>query len=320
MSRVYEGIGAEEVLAAAKKVLRLAGYSVFPKPQGFMAVPPADPRQWKFWTVSVAAEAEGVLVRPILREHYGGPTYDPRGSAYSIFFDRLDYLLKRRPTWVTCAQAAATWPASTPDAGAEVHCFRRVLDKRKASLGVFIKFIFIIEEPDPDAPLPPSEPSDAEWLALTTRRFQGVAAARLTAAAREALGRLYRRVAFRDLPDGLVAARRATRFRFFIFYDSYEAVTHYWEFRVREADGDSLASVYWTSGSKGQSAAGFGGVGSYAEWVRHPGWPNWSKWSPDVEPYRLFWMCVDSVLASLPTCEGAEREGGTVGVAVRGEG
>ncbi len=314
-SRVYEGIAVDEVLGAAKKVLRLAGYSVFPNPQGFVAVPPRvtlypyfwpfGPAPWTFWTVGVAPGAEGVVVHADLRRHYGGPPYDPQGPAYSVVFDRLDYLLKRRATWTTCAEVAEGRfrPGWTPDASAVVHCFRRVPDERKPP---GVRWLFdVVAEPDPDAPLPPAEPSEAEWLALTTRRYEGLAAGRVIDAAREALGRLHQDFAFRDLPDGLVAARRSTRVRYYLLVYTYEAVTHYWEVRVREADGAALASVYWTWGSKGESTVGVPGGGGGAEWDRLPGRPNWSKWAPDMAPYRHFWDCVDSVLASLPSCPAA---------------
>lgn len=305
-SREYAGVSAEKATNAARKVLRLSGYSVFPTSGGLIAAlepyafapdlpPPA------FWTVRVETRQQGTLVEADLRTHYGGTAYIREAPSYLLFFERLDYLLKVRSKWTTCAEATARWPGKTAETGVRALCFRT------KSSGFWGR---VLVEPDPDKLLPRTTPTPAEWLTLTTRRYADIIPDQVLDAAKKALTRSQPAFEYRDIPGGFVA--RVTKYRMYYLViaagDSYD--THFWEVRARRVPGGSLVSVYVTTETDSSGAVG-AGIGATVGGSSHkmPGLPSRPLGGSGV--YGLFWARLENTLgltSHWPTCEEAREK------------
>jgi hypothetical protein len=294
-SREYAGVSAEEATDAARKVLRLSGYPVFPTPDGAIAA--LDSTEFRepvgFWRITVTVRQNHVVIDADLRTHYGGKVFEPSAPVYRLFFERVEYLLKLRPEWVTCAEAAKKW------GGVRALCF----PTKGSSLGVRKD---VIVEPDPDKRLPHTMPTPAQWLALTTRHYPGITPDQVLAAGKEALSRSKSEFEYRDFPGGFVA--RVTRYRmFFIVFAMGDAyVTHFWELRAREEAGGTLTSIYLTTESHSSGATAIGA----ADVDEMPGFPVQAGAGAGV--YDLFWARLENTLglsSHWPTCKEARKKG-----------
>lgn len=134
-SRVFPGESRERVLKAAETVLRVSDPSDFEfryTLTGFIGLrryiiyavlAAANGREkWEFMTeiepsglrASVSVSEEGVSSGGYSQNRYEGAMASI--PLYRLFWSRVEYMLSKRPDWVTCDQAAAELAASNTNA------------------------------------------------------------------------------------------------------------------------------------------------------------------------------------------------------------
>lgn len=311
VAREYAGVTAERAIEAAEKLLLLSRYYVFATPDGVIAAPPPIQHQpygsWlhpvfeqrppAFWTVSVVEKQGTVVVNVEVQRCFGSGAYPTTSPVYSLFFERLDYLLGHRSKWPTCAEAAAKWPGRSPASSIFALCFRT---KPPAFFQIGSPDL---EEPDPDGRPTQWTPDRKEWLAMTTRTYPNVTPGQLIDAARKTLARSQPGFEFRDITDGFIAGATQHHVYFLLVVAGNSDVTHLWVVRARAVADGSMASVYVTTGRSGTIATvGFHGASVYVP-------PRLPNLRPSV--YDLFWRRLDHTLglrSDWPTCDKLRQE------------
>ncbi len=133
--RVFPGETRERVLKAAETVLRisdpsdfefrytLTGFTGLRRYFIYAVVAAASGREkWEFQTetdptglkASISISEEGTSGGGYSRSNYEGAMASV--PLYRLFWSRVEYMLNRRPDWVTCEQAAAELQASETNA------------------------------------------------------------------------------------------------------------------------------------------------------------------------------------------------------------
>lgn len=134
-SRVYPGETRERVIKAAETVLRisdpsdfefrytLTGFTGLRRYVIYAVLAAANGREkWEFMTeqepaglrASVSISEEGVATGGYSQNRYEGAMASV--PLYRLFWSRVEYMLGKRPDWVTCDQAAAELQASNTNA------------------------------------------------------------------------------------------------------------------------------------------------------------------------------------------------------------
>jgi hypothetical protein len=134
-TRVFPGETRERVLKAAETVLRisdptdfefrytLTGFTGLRRYFIYAVIAAASGREkWEFLTepdpsglrASVSISEEGTSSGGYSRSNYEGAMASV--PLYRLFWSRVEYMLNRRPDWVTCEQAAAELQSSNTNA------------------------------------------------------------------------------------------------------------------------------------------------------------------------------------------------------------
>jgi hypothetical protein len=174
-TRVFPGETRERVLKAAETVLRisdptdfefrytLTGFTGLRRYIIYAVIAAANGREkWDFTTeqesaglrASVAVSEEGVSTGGYSQQRYEGAMASI--PLYRLFWSRVEYMLNKRPDWVTCEQAGAELQASNTNS--------------TAALGGLCGPTSDGRNAPPPEPLPPMSPSRAPPVAKRLSR------------------------------------------------------------------------------------------------------------------------------------------------------